>query len=216
MGLTSGTKLGRYEIVSALGRGGMGEVYRARDTRLDRTVAIKMLNSSLAASPKLKARSASRNVERKARAASRGLCGRSRWYRRDSTAGGGIAADSWSFLLWQYGQSGVSAKGTKQNEKSELRLLRSGLCAGHVYASNCYTQLQVKRRTDTLITPTRPAPTTLRDKIVDNYRYMENLNDPEVHSWLKGQDAYTRATLASVPGRDTLLARISELVGSGR
>jgi serine/threonine protein kinase len=43
MAFTSGKKLGPYEIVSALGAGGMGEVYRARDTRLDRTVAIKIL-----------------------------------------------------------------------------------------------------------------------------------------------------------------------------
>src|SRR5712692_2340862 len=43
MPLTAGTKLGPYEIQSPLGAGGMGEVYRARDTRLERTVAIKIL-----------------------------------------------------------------------------------------------------------------------------------------------------------------------------
>src|ERR1041385_8127926 len=65
MSLTSGTKLGPYEIQSPLGAGGMGEVYRARDTRLDRTVAIKVLTSALVASPDLKAR-----FEREARAIS--------------------------------------------------------------------------------------------------------------------------------------------------
>jgi len=43
MALTTGTKLGHYEIQSLLGAGGMGEVYRARDVRLDRTVAIKVI-----------------------------------------------------------------------------------------------------------------------------------------------------------------------------
>jgi Tol biopolymer transport system component/predicted Ser/Thr protein kinase len=47
MGLTSGTKLGPFEIQAPLGAGGMGEVYRAKDTRLDRTVAIKILPSHL-------------------------------------------------------------------------------------------------------------------------------------------------------------------------
>src|ERR1017187_5207013 len=47
MALTPGTKLGPYEIVAPLGAGGMGEVYRARDTRLDRTVAIEILPSHL-------------------------------------------------------------------------------------------------------------------------------------------------------------------------
>src|SRR5271167_1753483 len=46
MTLTSGTKLGPYDIESMLGAGGMGEVYRARDARLNRTVAIKVLPSS--------------------------------------------------------------------------------------------------------------------------------------------------------------------------
>ncbi len=56
MALTSGTKLGPYEIVSPLGAGGMGEVYLARDTRLDRSVAVKILPSHLSKDPEAKQR----------------------------------------------------------------------------------------------------------------------------------------------------------------
>jgi serine/threonine protein kinase len=49
LALISGTRLGPYEILSALGAGGMGEVYRARDTRLDRNIAIKILPEAFAA-----------------------------------------------------------------------------------------------------------------------------------------------------------------------
>ncbi|HXN73410.1 MAG TPA: protein kinase [Candidatus Acidoferrales bacterium] len=65
MSLASGTKLGPYEIQSPLGAGGMGEVYRARDTRLDRTVAIKVLPQGLADTPEVRQR-----FEREARAVS--------------------------------------------------------------------------------------------------------------------------------------------------
>jgi serine/threonine protein kinase/Tol biopolymer transport system component len=54
--LVPGTRLGPYEIVDLLGAGGMGEVYRARDTRLDRTVAVKTLPPALASHPELRDR----------------------------------------------------------------------------------------------------------------------------------------------------------------
>jgi Tol biopolymer transport system component len=65
MALTSGTKLGPYEILSPLGAGGMGEVYQALDTRLERTVAIKILPSHLSSNPDLRTR-----FEREAKAIS--------------------------------------------------------------------------------------------------------------------------------------------------
>jgi serine/threonine protein kinase/Tol biopolymer transport system component len=65
MALAPGTKLGPYEIQSSAGAGGMGEVYKARDTRLDRTVAIKVLPTHLSANPELRAR-----FEREAKAIS--------------------------------------------------------------------------------------------------------------------------------------------------
>jgi serine/threonine protein kinase len=56
MPLSAGDRLGPYKILALLGVGGMGEVYRARDTRLDRDVAIKLLSASLAADPSHRAR----------------------------------------------------------------------------------------------------------------------------------------------------------------
>src|SRR5437764_14022135 len=63
MALSPGTRLGPYEIVEPLGAGGMGEVYRACDTRLQRDVAVKVLHDEVAASPERRAR-----FEREARA----------------------------------------------------------------------------------------------------------------------------------------------------
>ena len=65
MSLFAGERLGPYEILAPIGAGGMGEVYRAKDTRLDRTVAIKVLPEHLAQSPESRLR-----FEREARAVS--------------------------------------------------------------------------------------------------------------------------------------------------
>jgi eukaryotic-like serine/threonine-protein kinase len=64
--LSAGTKLGPYEILSPLGAGGMGEVYRARDTRLERSVAIKVLPADMTSDPSLRQR-----LEREAKAVSK-------------------------------------------------------------------------------------------------------------------------------------------------
>src|SRR5262245_12690654 len=66
MSLAPGTRLGAYEVISLIGHGGMGEVYRARDTRLGRSVALKVLHAHLAADALRRER-----FEREARAVSR-------------------------------------------------------------------------------------------------------------------------------------------------
>ena len=56
MSLDVGSRLGHYDVTALIGEGGMGQVYKATDTRLDRTVAIKMLPEHVAADPDLKQR----------------------------------------------------------------------------------------------------------------------------------------------------------------
>ena len=65
MSLSPGTRLGPYEVLSAIGAGGMGEVYKARDMRLERLVALKVIQQSVASSPEMRER-----FEREARAIS--------------------------------------------------------------------------------------------------------------------------------------------------
>ena len=69
MPLTPGSKLGPYEVVNAIGADGMGEVYKARDTRLDRIVALKVIQTHVAATPEFRER-----FDREARAISALQC----------------------------------------------------------------------------------------------------------------------------------------------
>lgn len=63
--------------------------------------------------------------------------------------------------------------------------------------------------------PIRPVTDTyFGTEVVDNYRYLENLKDPEVQAWMKGQAGYTRSQLDKLPGREALLERIHALSNS--
>ncbi|HUR90421.1 MAG TPA: prolyl oligopeptidase family serine peptidase [Ramlibacter sp.] len=65
------------------------------------------------------------------------------------------------------------------------------------------------------VAPVRDTPETMHGVTVhDPYRYMENVKDPEVLAWMKGQGDYARSTLDAIPGRDAILKRIVELTAS--
>ncbi|WP_116140372.1 prolyl oligopeptidase family serine peptidase [Trinickia diaoshuihuensis] len=64
------------------------------------------------------------------------------------------------------------------------------------------------------VAPVRPVQNVyFGTPVVDNYRYMENLQDPEVQSWMKGQNDYTRRVLAGIPAREALAQRVETLMG---
>ncbi len=84
-----------------------------------------------------------------------------------------------------------------------------------LFAHAVFAQTQSANTASALSPPVAPVKTVVDDyfgtKVGDPYRYMENLKDPEVEAWFKGQNEYTRAILDKIPGRAKLLARIREL-----
>jgi prolyl oligopeptidase len=113
------------------------------------------------------------------------------------------------------GRGGFSAEGGEAMRFRASFLFTAVTAFAVLGASICYTQTPSLAPLRPPVAPVRPVTDDYYGtKIVDNYRYMENLKDPEVQSWFKNQNDYTRATLASIPGRDKLLARIRELFRS--
>jgi TolB-like protein/Tfp pilus assembly protein PilF len=117
--LIAGSRLGPYEILSSIGAGGMGEVYRACDTRLGRTVAIKVLPSDLSESPDRRAR-----FDREAQAISRlthpGIC----------TLHDVGHQDGVDFLVMEYLEGGTLASRLQQGHLSTEELLKVGIEIG--------------------------------------------------------------------------------------
>jgi prolyl oligopeptidase len=92
-------------------------------------------------------------------------------------------------------------------------LVASAIAFGVLGASICYTQTPSGIPTKPPVAPVRPVTDDyFGTKIVDNYRYMENLKDPEVQQWMKAQADYTRVVLDGLPGRAALLARSNDLM----
>ncbi len=94
-----------------------------------------------------------------------------------------------------------------------LRVLAVGSIL--LFAHAVFAQTQSANAASALSPPVAPVKAVVDDyfgtKVSDPYRYMENLKDPEVEAWFKGQNEYTRAILAKIPGRAKLLSRIREL-----
>ena len=194
MALSSGTKLGPYEIQSPVGAGGMGEVYRARDLRLDRTVAIKILPSHLSGDPDAKQR-----FDREARTISSlnhpNICTLFDIGHQDGTdflvmeyLEGETLADRLCKgplpiqQLFKYGidicdgldrahRSGVIHRDLKPGNimitKSGAKLMDFGLAKASVASSAAASNLTV-----TLSTPAQSHPLTAQGTVVGTFQYM--------------------------------------------
>ena len=95
---------------------------------------------------------------------------------------------------------------------SALLVISASVDVVSQYASSGSQTASLSAPSAPSVAPVRPVVDDYHGaKVADPYRYMENLNDPQVQSWMKAQDDYARATLARIPGREQLLARIREL-----
>jgi serine/threonine protein kinase len=119
LAFSAGSRLGPFELLGPLGIGGMGEVYKARDTRLNRTVAIKVLPSHLSENPDRKAR-----FDREAQAISRlthsGICALYDVGHQDGV----------DFLVMEYLEGGTLANRLQQGHLSTDELLKTGIEIG--------------------------------------------------------------------------------------
>jgi prolyl oligopeptidase len=98
--------------------------------------------------------------------------------------------------------------------RSRVSFLSTGIVlAGSLFLCGCKSQTTAGGPP---VAPVRPVSDTyFGTKVDDPYRYMEKLDDPEVASWFKKQDDYTRSVLAAIPGRSALLEKIREYDASG-
>jgi serine/threonine protein kinase len=134
MPLSVGTRLGPYEIVASLGAGGMGEVYRARDTRLDRSVAIKVLPALLADDAQFRER-----FDREARAIARldhpNICALYDVGEQDGT----------SYLVMQYLEGETLRQPTFQAQSGRSLRRAAATRNGGAIARNCSTWGRILR-----------------------------------------------------------------------